>query len=101
MVDPGANINCISYAWITRFEIPEWNYNLERDPVKTAGGYKLDIKARVLLKISWNQQNLVLSAIQWFYIVHGADGVVLGTSACRPLGIINEQWPLSTQKERT
>ncbi|KAJ7390745.1 hypothetical protein OS493_022828 [Desmophyllum pertusum] len=28
MVDPGANINCVGYDWITRFETPEWNYNL-------------------------------------------------------------------------
>ena len=69
-------------------------------PVKTAGGYKLEVQARVLLKISWPPRHPVISANQWFYIVHGEDGVVLGTPACLTLGAINEQWPLSTLKER-
>jgi len=81
-----------------RSETPEWN--LECGPVKTAGGYKLEVGARVLLKISWPPQNPVLSANQWFYIVHGEDGVVLGAPACRALGVIDEQWPLSTLEER-
>ena len=98
MIDPGANINCVGYDWITHFETPEWNYNLECGPVKTAGGHKLEVEARVLLKISWPPQHPVLSANQWFYIVHGEDGVVLGTPACRALGAIDEQWPLSTLK---
>ena len=50
MIYPDANIN-----WITHFEIPEWNYNLECDPVKSAGGCKLEVEARVLLKILWPQ----------------------------------------------
>ena len=100
MIDPGANINCVGYDWITHFETSEWNYNLECGPVKTAGGYKLEAEARVLLKISWPPQHPVLSANQWFYIVHGEDGVVLGTPACLTLGAIDEQWPLSTLKER-
>ena len=74
MVDPGANINCVGYDWITRFETPEWNYNLECGSVRAAGGH-----------------HLVLSANQWFHIVHGEDGVVLGTPACRALGVIDEQ----------
>ena len=29
MVDPGSNINCVGHDWITRFDTPEWSYNLE------------------------------------------------------------------------
>ena len=69
MIGPGANINCFGYDWITRFETPaEWNYNLERGPVKTAGGYKLEADSRVLLKISWNhrtQFSQLISGSTW------------------------------------
>jgi len=44
MVDPGANINCVGYDWISRFETPEWNYNLECGSVKAAGGHNLKLK---------------------------------------------------------
>ena len=100
MIDPGANINCAGYDWIILFETPEWNYNLECGPVQTAGGYQLEVEACVLLTISWPPQHPVLSANQSFYIVHDEDGVVLGTPACRALGVIDKQWPLSTLQER-
>jgi hypothetical protein len=38
MIDPGSNINCVGYDWITRFDTPEWSYNLECGSIKTAGG---------------------------------------------------------------
>ena len=53
----------------------------------------------MLLKISWPPEDPVLSVNQWFYIVHGEDGVVLGTPACHALGVIDDQWPLSTLTE--
>ena len=52
MVDPGSNINCVGYDWITYFDTPVWSYNLECGSVKIAGGHNLDVEARVLLKIS-------------------------------------------------
>ena len=52
MVDPGSNINCVGYDWITHFDTPEWSYNLECGSVKTAGGHNLDVEAGVLLKVS-------------------------------------------------
>lgn len=79
MVDPGANINCVASDWITCFETPEWNYALECGSVKAAGGHSLDVEARVLLKISWPPEDPILSVNQWFHIVHGEDGVVLGS----------------------
>ena len=79
MVDPGANINCVGYDWITRFESPEWNYALECGSVKAAGGHTLDVEPRVLLEISWPQEDPVLSVNQWFHIVRGEYRVVLGT----------------------
>ena len=100
MVDPGANINCVGCDWITRFESPEWNYALECGSVKAACGHTLDVEARVLLKISWPPEDPVLSVNQWFHIVHGEDGVVLGTPACRALGVIDDQWPLSTLAQK-
>ena len=33
-------------------------------------------------------------------MVHGEDGVVLGTPVCRALGAIDEQWPSSALQER-
>ena len=96
MIDPGSNINCVGYAWITRFDTPEWSYNLECGSIKTAGGHNLDIEARVLLKISWPPENPTISADQWFYIVHGEDGIILGTPACHALGVIDDDWPIST-----
>lgn len=53
MTGPSANINCVGYEWITRFDTPEWNYNLECGPVKTAGGCNRKVEARYL-KISWH-----------------------------------------------
>lgn len=82
MVDPGANINCVGYALVC-------------GSVKAAGGYSFDVKARVLLKISWPRWYPLLSINQWFYIIHGEDEVVLGTPACRALVAIDDQWPLS------
>ena len=96
MVDPGSNINCVGYDWITHFDTPEWSYNLECGSVKTAGGHNLDVEARVLLKISWPPENPTISADQWFYIVHGEDGIILGTPACQALGVIDDDWPIST-----
>jgi hypothetical protein len=96
MIDPGSNINCVGYDWITRFDTPEWSYNLECGSIKTAGGHNLDVEARVLLKISWPPENPTISADQWFYIVHGEDGIILGTPACQALGVIDDDWPIST-----
>ncbi|CAB4042111.1 Hypothetical predicted protein [Paramuricea clavata] len=61
MIDPGSNINCVGYDWITRFDTPEWSYNLECGSIKTAG-----------------------------------DGIILGTPACHALGVIDDDWPIST-----
>ena len=44
MIDPGSNINCVGYDWITRFDTPEWSYNLECGSIKTAGGHNLDVE---------------------------------------------------------
>ena len=96
MVDPGSNINCVGYDWITHCDTPEWPYNLECGSVKTAGGNNLDVEARVLFKISWPPENPTISADQWFYIVHGEDGIILGTPACQALGVIDDDWPIST-----
>ena len=96
MIDPGSNINCVGYDWITRFDTPEWSYNLECGSIKTAGGHNLDVEARVLLKISWPPENPTISADQWFYIVHGEDGIILGSPACHALGVIDDDWPIST-----
>ena len=49
-VDPGSNINCVFHDYITRFDTTEWSYNLECGSSKTAGGYNLNVEARVLLK---------------------------------------------------
>ena len=38
MIDPSSNINCVGYDWITRFDTPEWSYNLECGSIKTALG---------------------------------------------------------------
>ena len=46
MVDPGANINCVGYDWISCFETPKWNYALECGSVNAAGGHILDVEAR-------------------------------------------------------
>ena len=81
MVDPPYNIKCVGY-WITHFDTPEWSYNLECGSVKTAGSHNLHVEARVLLKISWPPENPTISVDQWFYIVHGEDGIILGTPAC-------------------
>ena len=99
MIDPSSNINCVGYDWITRFDTPEWSYNLECGSIKTAGGHNLDVEARVLLKISWPPENPTISADQWFYIVHGEDGIILGTPACHALGVIDDDWPISTLRQ--
>ena len=100
MVDPGSNINCVGYDWITKFDTPQWSYNLECGSVKTAGGHNLDVEARILLKISWPPENPTISADQWFYIVHGEDGIILGTPACQALGVIDDDWPISTMLQK-
>jgi hypothetical protein len=64
-----------------------------------AGGHNLDVEARVLLKISWPPENPTISADQWFYIVHGEDGIILGTPACHALGVIDDDWPISTLRQ--
>ena len=79
---------------------PEWNYALECGSVKAAGGHIIDVEARVLLKISWPPEDPVLSINQWCHIVHDEDGVVLGTPACRTLGVIDDQWPLSALAQK-
>ena len=83
------------------FETPQWNYKLECGSVKVAGGHNPKIVARVLLKISWCPEDPILSTYQWFHIIHGEDGVVLGTLACRALGIISDQWKLSSLAENS
>ena len=60
MVDPGANINCVGYDWITHFETPQWNYKLECGSVKAAGGHNLKVEARVLLKRTQRTQSCQL-----------------------------------------
>ena len=56
----------------------------------------LHIEACMVVKISWPPVDLGLSVSQWFHIVRGEDGVVLGTSACHALGIIDDKLPLTT-----
>ena len=101
LVDPGANINCVSFGWISKFETPPWDYNLECGRIKTAGGHTLKCEARVLLKVSWPPEDPQISVEQWFYIVHGEEGVVFGTPACLALGIIDQNWPRSSLQEHT
>ena len=96
MVNPGSNINSVGCDWIAHFDTPEWSYNLECGSVKTAGGHNLNVEARVLLTISWPPENPTISADQWFYIVHGEDGIIFGTPACQALGVIDDDWPIST-----
>ena len=91
MRDPGSNIICFSYDWITQFDTLVWNYNLECGSIKTAGGHNLHVEARVLLTISWPPGKPVVSEYRWFHIVHSEDGVILGTPACQALGIIDDQ----------
>ena len=55
----------------------------------------MDVEARVLLKISWPPESCTISVNQWFYIVHGEDGIILGTPTCRALGVIYDDWPIS------
>ena len=55
----------------------------------------------MLLKNSWPPEDPILSTNQRFHIIHGEDGVVLGTPACRALGIIDDQWPLSSLAENS
>ncbi len=88
MFDPGSNINCVGYDWI--------GYNLECGSIKTAGGNNLDVEARGFFKISWPPKNPTISADQWSYIVHGEDGIILGTPACQALGVIDDDWRIST-----
>ncbi|WP_421867749.1 hypothetical protein [Pararhizobium sp.] len=68
MVDPGSNINCVGHDWITRFDTPEWSYNLEFGLIKTAGGHNLDVEARVLLKISWPPESRTISVKVVLYL---------------------------------
>ena len=95
IIDPGSNINCVGYDQITQFDIHAQNYNLECGSVKTVGGHNQHVDARALLKISSPPKKPVVSARQWFHIVHSEDGVIIGTPACQVLGIIDDQWPLS------
>ena len=45
IIDPGANINSVSYYWITGFQTPEYNYNLE-----CVGQLKLRVAISLKLK---------------------------------------------------
>ncbi|CAB3980110.1 Hypothetical predicted protein [Paramuricea clavata] len=76
--------------------ILEWSYNIECGSIKTTGGHNLDVEARVLPKILRPPQNPTIFADQWFYIVHGEDGIILGTPACHALSVIDDDWPIST-----
>lgn len=95
MVDPGANINCVSYHWITCFETPDWNYALECGSRKAAGRHSLDIEGRVLLKISWPQRTQSSLLISGLTLSMVKMELYFGTSVCRALGVIDHQWPLS------
>ena len=100
MVDPRSNINCVGYHLIAHFDNPEWSYNLECGSVKTAGGHNLDVETRVLFKISCPpppQENATFFSVQWFYIVHGEEGIILGAPACHALGETDDDWPISTR----
>ena len=45
-------------------------------------------------------QESIISANQWSYIVHSENWVILGTPACRALGVIDDRLPLSALVER-
>ena len=91
LIDTGSNINCNGYDLITQLDTPAWNYNLECGSMKMACSHNLHVEARVLIKISWPPKKSVISANQLFHIVHGEDGVIIGTPTCQVLGILDDQ----------